>query len=120
MNVPAPPSPPALVAGFRRAVVLAPDGAARKMTHAEAAEAIAALPAAIVCHGPATARRLGIAPFAALDILELFAFTRPAVPADGRRHRRCARLGAARDAGGRGRLERQPHDCNNLSDGSIM
>ncbi len=49
MNVPAPPSPPALVA-------------------------------AIVCHGPATARRLGIGPFAALDILELFAFTRPAVP----------------------------------------
>ena len=78
MTEPVSPSLIALVAGFRRAVLLTPDGAAREMAHAEAAEAIAGLPPAIVCHGPATARRLGIGPFAALDFLELFAFVRPA------------------------------------------
>src|SRR5690606_24915684 len=30
------------------------------------------------CHAPTVARRLGTAPFAGLDVLELFAFTRPA------------------------------------------
>jgi ATP-dependent DNA helicase DinG len=32
-------------------------------------------------HAPATAKRLGLAPFAACDLLELFAFCRPAHPA---------------------------------------
>ncbi len=50
MTDPVSPSPPALVAGFRRAVLLTPDGEVREMAHAEAAEAIAALPSAIVCH----------------------------------------------------------------------
>ncbi|HIM46686.1 MAG TPA: ATP-dependent DNA helicase, partial [Alphaproteobacteria bacterium] len=73
-------SSPTLVAGFRRAALLALNGEVHEMGHAEAAEAIAALPSLIVCHGPATARRLGINPFSALDILELFAFVRPAKP----------------------------------------
>ena len=77
---PASVTPPVLVAGFRGAVMLAPDGAASEMAHAEAVEAIAAMAPPIVCHGPATARRLGIGPFPALDILELFAFVRPAEP----------------------------------------
>ncbi len=80
MNAPTPPLPPALVAGFRRAVLLSADGATHEMAHAEAAEAIAGLAVPVVCHGPATARRLGIGPFPARDILELFAFVRPAVP----------------------------------------
>ena len=73
-------SQPTLVAGFRRAAMLALDGEVHEMGHAEAATAIAALPPLIVCHAPATARRLGIDPFSALDILELFAFVRPAKP----------------------------------------
>ena len=81
MNAPTPPLPPALVAGFRRAVLLSADGATHEMAHAEAAEAIAGLAAPVVCHGPATARRLAIGPFPARDILELFAFVRPAVRA---------------------------------------
>jgi ATP-dependent DNA helicase DinG len=32
----------------------------------------------MVCHAPATARRLNTSPFRALDLLELFAFVRPA------------------------------------------
>ena len=60
--------------------MLALDGEVHEMGHAEAATAIAALPSLIVCHAPATARRLGIDPFSALDILELFAFVRPAKP----------------------------------------
>ncbi|HJU28199.1 MAG TPA: hypothetical protein VJ718_03455, partial [Candidatus Binataceae bacterium] len=32
----------------------------------------------MVCHAPAVARRLEMASFAALDLLELFAFVRPA------------------------------------------
>ncbi len=78
MNDPSPPSPPVLVAGVRLAVLLSPDGQVREMAHAEAVRAVAAPPAPIVCHAPATARRLGIGPFAALDVLELFAFVRPA------------------------------------------
>ena len=73
-------SQPTLVAGFRRAALFTLDGEVHEMGHAEAAAAIAALPSVIVCHAPATARRLGIDPFSALDILELFAFVRPAKP----------------------------------------
>ena len=40
----------------------------------------------MLCHAPATARRLDIPPFPALDLLELFAFVHPArfcVPTPG-------------------------------------
>jgi ATP-dependent DNA helicase DinG len=70
---------PALVAGFRRAALLLPGGEVREVGHGEAVEATTGLPPPIVCHAPATARRLGIGAFPALDILELFAFVRPAM-----------------------------------------
>ncbi|MBT6118513.1 MAG: ATP-dependent DNA helicase, partial [Rhodospirillaceae bacterium] len=46
--------------------------------HDEAARRLRAGAAPIVCHMPATARRLGIESFQALDLLELYAFARPA------------------------------------------
>ncbi len=71
------PLAPALVAGVGRAAWLSPDGEIALMAHDEAARrARAQVP--IVCHARATARRLGVLPFPALDLLELFAFVRPA------------------------------------------
>ncbi len=68
---------PVLVAGHTHAVWLSSDGQESHLQPLEAAaQARAAAP--IVCHAPATARRLGCEPFAALDVLELFAFVRPA------------------------------------------
>ncbi len=71
------PSAPALVAGAGRAAWLSPDGEISLMAHDEAARrARSQVP--IVCHARATARRLGVLPFPSLDLLELFAFVRPA------------------------------------------
>ncbi|NFV81426.1 ATP-dependent DNA helicase [Magnetospirillum aberrantis] len=80
-----PPSPPrfvlphvpALVAGVRGAVLLDTDGEFHNLSLSEAASAARATPP-LLCHGPAVAGRLGIEPFPCLDILELFAFVRPA------------------------------------------
>ena len=74
------PAPPVLVAGARRAVVLMPDGPARDLAHGDVARLLADSPPLIVCHGPAVAKRLGLGPIKALDVLELFAFARPAQP----------------------------------------
>jgi ATP-dependent DNA helicase DinG len=71
------PDAPVLVAGRRDAVWLTPDGEIATLGH-EAAAREAALAMPIVCHAPATARRLGIDRFAAYDVLELFAFAQPA------------------------------------------
>ncbi len=68
---------PALVAGARLTTWLSTDGEIEELTGAAAiAKARDELP--IVCHALATARRLGARSLAAYDILELFAFTRPA------------------------------------------
>ena len=72
------PSQPALVAGLRQAVWLTPDGEVETLSLAEAAARIGPDTRPIVCHAPALARRLGRKPFAAFDLLELFAFARPA------------------------------------------
>jgi ATP-dependent DNA helicase DinG len=71
------PRAPALVAGFREVVWLSPDGEIEALSPDEA-KARLARETAMVCHARATARRLDMAGFAALDLLELFAFTRPA------------------------------------------
>ena len=71
------PDTPVLVAGRRDAVWLTPDGEIETLTLAEAgARAAQATP--MVCHLPATARRLGVDRFRAYDLLELFAFAAPA------------------------------------------
>jgi len=74
------PDVPALVAGFGRAVLLTTEGEIAVLDGAAAAEALRET-APLLVHAPATARRLGLAGFAAAhDLLELFAFCRPAEP----------------------------------------
>ena len=71
------PDQPALVAAHGRATWLSVDG---ELSDHDAAGVAALLgdAAPFVCHMPATARRLGVAPFLSFDLLELFAFVRPA------------------------------------------
>ena len=69
---------PTLVATPKGALVLPPDGPATNLTRREA-QTLTARGPVLLAHGPATARRLGTDPFPALDLLELFAFTRPAI-----------------------------------------
>ncbi len=69
---------PVLVAGARGALWLTSDGEVAELDHATAAARARAGPPPVVCHAPATARRLQSPVFAALDVLELFAFARPA------------------------------------------
>ena len=71
------PRAPALIAGFRDVVWLSPEGEVEALSPAEA-RARLDREAPLVCHARAVARRLDIAGFAALDLLELFAFARPA------------------------------------------
>ena len=71
------PSAPVLVAGVARAVWLTPDGEVLELDADEAAQRARGR-APILVHAPATARRLGIDRFPSLDLLELFAFARPA------------------------------------------
>ncbi len=72
------PNAPALVCAVRQAAWLTPDGEIEDLSHAEVAKRLSAKHPPIVCHARATARRLGLPAFAAFDVLELFAFVRPA------------------------------------------
>jgi ATP-dependent DNA helicase DinG len=72
------PEAPVLVAGFKHAKWIDISGAIEDLSRAEAARRARSGPPPVVCHVKATARRLGIDPFPALDLLELFAFVRPA------------------------------------------
>ena len=84
MNRPAPqprlllPNAPALVAGVRQAAWLSPEGEIESLSLASTAKRLTPETPPVVCHAKATAARLGVAPFAAFDVLELFAFVRPA------------------------------------------
>ncbi|MGD9615638.1 MAG: ATP-dependent DNA helicase [Alphaproteobacteria bacterium] len=78
------PRAPALVAGFREIMWLSAEGEIEALSQGEARARLdpqgghrggGATP--IVCHARAVARRLDLAGFAALDVLELFAFVRP-------------------------------------------
>ncbi|HLI12337.1 MAG TPA: ATP-dependent DNA helicase [Alphaproteobacteria bacterium] len=69
---------PALAAGLRKAAWLSADGEIEILTAPEAAQRVGLSPKPLVCHAPATARRLNVERFAALDLLELYAFVRPA------------------------------------------
>src|SRR6516164_11075478 len=71
------PQAPVLVAGFREVLWLTPDGEVEVLAPAEARSRIEReMP--MLCHARATARRLDMPVFPALDLLELFAFVRPA------------------------------------------
>jgi len=68
---------PALVVGARLSTWLSADGEVEELSGAEAMSR-ANKDTAIVCHAMATANRLGARSLAAYDILELYAFARPA------------------------------------------
>src|SRR5690606_27752532 len=72
-----PAAPVVVVAGVRSAVVVSAEGEVRVAGHRAAAGVLEEQPC-YLCHGAATARRLGIGPVRAFDLLELFAFVRPA------------------------------------------
>src|SRR5271157_4250345 len=71
------PQAPVLVAGFREVLWLSPDGEIEALAPAEARSRVER-EAPMLCHIRATARRLDTPLFPALDLLELFAFVRPA------------------------------------------
>ncbi len=71
------PHVPSLAVGVRGAVLLDSDGEFRRLTPAQAARELRNV-APMLCHAPAVAARLGLDSLAALDLLELFAFVRPA------------------------------------------
>jgi len=70
-------SPPALVVGHKAAVWIDGDGVLQRLSP-KAASARAAVETPIVAHMPSVARRLGMGPFRAFDLLSLYAFVRPA------------------------------------------
>ena len=72
------PDAPALAVGISQAAWLTADGEVAILDPAEAARRIDRGATPLVCHGRAVARRLGRTRFACLDLLELFAFVRPA------------------------------------------
>src|ERR1700758_4539683 len=71
------PQAPVLVAGFSEVLWLTPDGEIEALAPAEARSRVER-EAPMLCHARATARRLETREFPALDLLELFAFVRPA------------------------------------------
>src|SRR5690348_4479706 len=71
------PRAPVLVAGFREVLWLDPDGEIEALAAADARSRVER-ETPMLCHGPATARRLDVPVFPSLDLLELFAFVYPA------------------------------------------
>ena len=69
---------PALALGVRTAVWLSTDGEIETLPIQQLARRLGLSPKPLVCHRPSVARRLGLDRFVALDLLELYAFVRPA------------------------------------------
>jgi ATP-dependent DNA helicase DinG len=74
------PEAPAVVAGAGRAAVLTTEGELLSVPVARAAALLGGVPPLLI-HAPATFRRLGMRQGPAFDLLELFAFARPATGA---------------------------------------
>ncbi|NQW00738.1 MAG: ATP-dependent DNA helicase, partial [Rhodospirillales bacterium] len=72
------PDAPALVAGLTHAVLLSSDGEIEDLDARAWQLRLATQPRPIVCYLPAVAQRLRCERFACHDVLELFAFVRPA------------------------------------------
>jgi ATP-dependent DNA helicase DinG len=73
---------PLVAAGLRAVAWVSSDGEVEALDHRAAAARLAGRPERrtppVLCHRPAIARRLGVDRFPALDLLELYAFVRPA------------------------------------------
>jgi len=72
------PNVPSLVALYKRALVLTEDGELRDFPTLELDHYLHQAPPPLLVHRPATFRRLGLSTMPAFDLLELFAFVRPA------------------------------------------
>ena len=72
------PDASALTAGINRAVLLSPDGEIEDITVRDWASRLASKLQPIVCYQPTVSKRLRCERFACFDLLELFAFVRPA------------------------------------------
>jgi len=68
------PDAPLVALGQTMAAVLSPDGESELIALSAAADRLSAGEPAILCHGPATAARMGIDRLPWFDLLELFAF----------------------------------------------
>jgi len=68
---------PVLIVGLKDALWRAADGAQRRVRHGDVLRLARAAPP-LLCHLPAVCRRLRCERFPALDVLELYAFVRPA------------------------------------------
>src|SRR4051794_25668430 len=68
---------PVLVVGLKDAVWRYADGTLRRLQHGEAMP-LARVESPLLCHLPAVCRRLKSERFPAFDVLELYAFVRPA------------------------------------------
>ncbi len=73
------PNVPSLVALYHRALVVTEDGEVRDLAGRELDHYLHSAPPPLLVHRPATFRRLGLSALPAFDLLELFAFVRPAV-----------------------------------------
>ncbi len=71
-------APPVLVTGARGAVWRGGDGNCENISLEDASERLGRSETVMVCHAGTVAGRLGIESLVALDVLELFAFVRPA------------------------------------------
>ncbi|MEJ0072449.1 MAG: ATP-dependent DNA helicase [Pseudomonadota bacterium] len=71
------PDVPAVVAGTRRTLFLSPDGELEELDPAAARRRLSGI-APLVCHARSLARRLELPGLRCHDVLELFAFVRPA------------------------------------------
>src|SRR5271169_6220595 len=69
---------PALALGVRTAAWLSTEGEIETLPIQQLARRLGISPKPLVCHRPSVARRLGLDRFVALDLLELYAFVRPA------------------------------------------
>ncbi len=72
------PDAPALVAGVRGVVWLSADGEIETLNVKEASQRLHPGKPPIICHAKSFFSRLGAQPFVVFDVLELFAFVRPA------------------------------------------
>ena len=72
------PSVPVLIAGTGGAVWLSDDGEVEHISAKQVYRKLQPALTPVVCHRRATARKLGMDPFPCLDVLELYAFVRPA------------------------------------------
>ena len=72
------PAVPALVALYHRALILTEDGEWRDLAGLALDDYLHRAPPPLLVHRPASFRQLGLSPMPAFDLLELFAFVRPA------------------------------------------